>query len=85
MGLVASRPEEPSEWAGIPSEPREVDSVADRLDAPVGIGIDGISTGESVQSILIPIAQTVEVAEPPTTSGEGDDDDERDAATGAPE
>ena len=29
--------------------------------------------------------QTVEVAEPPTTSGEGDDDDERDAATGAPE
>jgi hypothetical protein len=73
MGLFASRPEEPSEWAGIPSEPREVGSAAEHLDAPVGAGIDDLATGSLAHSILIPVSPTVEVARPAVTSGEGDE------------
>lgn len=59
MGLFQQRPEEEEkQWAGLPSEPREL-GAADVLDAapavdPLSLGFgDG---GGSVQSIVFPVA-----------------------------
>ena len=57
MGLIAARPEEPDEWMGIPSEPRDVDSRAEGLaqTAPPSTGALGLLSGGSIQSIVIPL------------------------------
>jgi len=56
MGLFAHRPEEPTDWAGIPSEPERDESVAERLpDAPAVIRSTWIG-GEPGTSISIPLA-----------------------------
>lgn len=39
MGLFQHRPEEPSEWGGLPSEPREPGGPADLL--PETVALDG--------------------------------------------
>ncbi|MFS0732684.1 hypothetical protein ABC304_11840 [Microbacterium sp. 1P10UB] len=62
MGLFASRPEEPSEWAGLPSEPAEPGSPAETLEAPVGIGLDSV-LGASVTSIAVPLVARAGFAE----------------------
>lgn len=54
MGLFASRPEEPSEWAGLPSEPLEPESEADRLDDGIDIDPAGL-VGSGFGSIVIPV------------------------------
>jgi hypothetical protein len=72
MGLFSSRPEEPSEWAGIPSEPRDAEAPADRLDAPVDARIDGIPATDAVYSILIPVSPVIEAAEAPSTTANDD-------------
>lgn len=73
MGLIAARPEDPEEWAGIPSEPRDVQTGIDRLaDAPsAGADALGLLGAGTIESIVIPVALPVHVAdqepgEPPT-------------------
>jgi len=55
MGLFASRPEEPFEWAGLPSEPADALSDAERLVEPAGVDPAGLA-GSGFGSIVIPAA-----------------------------
>ncbi len=64
MGLFSQLPEEPTEWAGLPSEPARAESSAERLPdaAPVdlgGLGVGGIGLAESgggaIEAIVIPV------------------------------
>lgn len=73
MGLFSQLPEEPNEWAGLPSEPARPESDAERLgDAPpvdvggLGVGALGLtaSVGGVVEGIVIPVAPAVEVPSP---------------------
>lgn len=84
MGLFSQRPEEPAEWAGLPSEPARPESAAERLaDTPVidvtGFGLDALGNGNGdvgvvgagvVESIVIPVAPVIEMTE---TQGAGED------------
>jgi hypothetical protein len=68
MGLFSQQPEQDDEWAGIPSEPRAPESDAERLTdaAPAdaaGLGVTGIAGGAAVESIVIPVAPVIEIAE----------------------
>lgn len=69
MGLFSQRPEEPTEWAGLPSEPARRETAAERLtDAPaVDLGSLGASDlafgGGTVESIVIPVAPVIEIAQ----------------------
>lgn len=65
MGLFASLPEEPSEWAGLPSEPLEPESEAERLHSATTIDALGLAAGAAVKSIVIPVEP---IADPPATS-----------------
>jgi hypothetical protein len=65
MGLFSQRPEEPTEWAGLPSEPARVESSADRLPeaAPVDLGDLGVAAlgGGGVEAIVIPLTPVTPV------------------------
>ena len=70
MGLFSKPPEEPVEWAGLPSEPARDESQAERLtDAATtdlgGLGLGGVGLGEAaaVESIVIPVAPVVEIVQ----------------------
>ncbi|MDN3494726.1 hypothetical protein QL996_02190 [Planococcus sp. APC 4015] len=66
MGLFQQRPEEPTEWAGIPSDPARAETAAERLaeGAPIRAG-DGLFTdGATVESVVIPVSPAVGTAEP---------------------
>lgn len=67
MGIFATRPEEPFEWAGIPSEPERAQSGAERLATPVvdASGLDPAASA-AVESIVIPVVPQIEIV----TSGE---------------
>lgn len=69
MGLIAARPEEPDEWAGIPSEPRDVETGVERLDDIPLAASDpfGLLGGGVIESIIIPVMPQVEIA----TEGDG--------------
>lgn len=55
MGQFTTRPEEPAEWAGLPSEPLESRSEAESLAAPAG-SVDSIDVwGVAVESVVIPV------------------------------
>lgn len=76
MGLFSKLPEEPVEWAGLPSEPARTESEAERLTtAPSsdlgGLGFGDPSAGGAVESIVIPVAPTTEIAQSQQT---GEDD-----------
>ncbi|MFK4761484.1 hypothetical protein ACI3KS_11165 [Microbacterium sp. ZW T5_45] len=81
MGVFQQRPEdEEKQWAGLPSEPRDVDAV-DRLDeAPsvdplvIGLGADGGVTSVSLPlSAMAASAHAVEEeAADPAADGDGD-------------
>lgn len=61
--MFMQRPEHDDEWTGIPSEPAHPETVAERLaDAPP-IDIVSIATGGAVESIVIPVAPIVEIAD----------------------
>lgn len=61
MGLFSSRPEEPDEWAGLPSEPVAPESSAATLpEPPIADPFGGIFGTEAVQSIVIPAAPSAE-------------------------
>lgn len=64
MGLFAPSPEEPTEWAGLPSEPLEPRSAADRLATEGGVDALGLVTGAGVASVAIEFPAEVETAVP---------------------
>lgn len=71
MGIFASRPEEPFEWAGLPAEPAEPESVVDRLDGAT-IEATGLGGG-TIESIVVPIAIPIAIAGThPDDSSDGD-------------
>ncbi|MFK4837897.1 hypothetical protein ACI3KY_19380 [Microbacterium sp. ZW T2_14] len=73
MGLFSQLPEEPNEWAGLPSEPAHPESDAERLRdaAPVDVGGLGVgalglteSAGGGVEGIVIPLTPIMEAPSP---------------------
>ncbi len=75
MGLFTQKPEFNDELPGLPGEPTRPETLAERLPdaAPVDVGLVGL-LGEgagAVESIVIPIAPVVEIAESQET-GEGE-------------
>jgi hypothetical protein len=68
MGIFATRPEEPFEWAGLPSEPARPESDIDQLGMAA---VDTTTLGAAVESIVIPVAVPTEIAQA-QVSGEGD-------------
>lgn len=70
MGLFSSRPEEPTEWAGLPSEPAQNRSEAESLAAHTESADSLAFLGSRIESIVIPVAP-VEVSEPAADSAEG--------------
>lgn len=71
MGQFTTRPEEPAEWAGLPSEPREVRPAAESLAAPIESADSLAFLGGTTESVVIPLAPA-ETAAPPAETGEAD-------------
>lgn len=67
MGLFSSRPQEPSEWAGLPSEPLRAESEAERLSAAVDVDPAGL-VGGGFGSIVIPVEPVSDEPETPDAS-----------------
>jgi hypothetical protein len=67
MGLFSQRPEHNDELPGLPGEPLRVESAAERLvdAAPTAAGsLDLVGLGGgAVESIVIPVAPVIEVAQ----------------------
>ncbi|MDQ7877278.1 hypothetical protein Q9R08_04735 [Microbacterium sp. QXD-8] len=70
MGLFSQLPEEPAEWAGLPSEPERTDTQAERLAEAAAVDLGGLGVGDvglgaapAVESIVIPVAPVIEIAE----------------------
>lgn len=71
MGLFTKRPEEPADWAGLPSEPARAETAAERLtDASAAVDLSGLGLSDlafggaaAVESIVIPVAPVIEIAE----------------------
>ncbi|WES66102.1 hypothetical protein P0L94_08495 [Microbacter sp. GSS18] len=63
MGMFMQRPEEPTEWAGLPSEPARPQNAAERLDdaPPVDLGLPPAVDG-GVASIVIPVTAPADEA-----------------------
>ena len=57
MGLFQHRPEDPVEWAGLPSEPLRDPSAAERLNDEVHVDLDRIDIdgAAEVHSVVIPL------------------------------
>jgi hypothetical protein len=72
MGQFTTRPQEPAEWAGLPSEPAEIRSAAESLAAPAAAGDPLALWGGAVESIVIPVIPVVEIAQTATDPAEGD-------------
>ena len=72
MGLFSARPEEPTEWAGLPSEPvpdrSEAESLADQVESSDSLAF----LGTTIESVVIPVVPIVEVAQTTVESAEGD-------------
>jgi hypothetical protein len=63
MGLFTQRPEQNEEWAGLPSEPLRPESAAERLGQLSG-NAASVDVGESIESIVIPVAPFTQGAGP---------------------
>jgi hypothetical protein len=72
MGLFTQRPEHNEDWAGLPSEPARPESEAERL-ADAAPAVDALGFG-SVESIVIPVAPIVEIAQPAESDADPDPD-----------
>jgi hypothetical protein len=70
MGQFTVRPEEPTEWAGLPSEPAEARPAAESLAAPAESADTLAFLGGAVESIAIPLAPSVDVASTVSASEE---------------
>ncbi|TQJ31798.1 hypothetical protein FBY39_2281 [Microbacterium sp. SLBN-146] len=58
MGLFQHRPEDPTEWAGLPSEPLDDESAVDRLpdSAAVDPALTALFGGGASTSLVVPLA-----------------------------
>ncbi|MCU4672209.1 hypothetical protein ACFQRL_06370 [Microbacterium fluvii] len=56
MGITAHRPEDPTEWAGLPSEPVRRTTPAEQLDAAIEDDGMGLVTGGDVSWVAVPLA-----------------------------
>lgn len=67
MGLFQHRPEDPTEWAGLPSEPLDDESVAQGLpgSSPVDTGLAALFGEGATTSVVVPVTVTDESDEPP--------------------
>lgn len=74
MGLFSSRPEDPTEWAGLPAEPLRAQTSAEQLSERVDAEATQLLSDTGIGSVSIPIS--VPVA---TATGEADADDADDA------
>ncbi len=84
MGQFSTRPEEPTEWAGLPSEPARIRPAAESLDTPVESAASLTLWGSEIASVTVPIpTQSASVAGPDSAGEEHVDADPRAAATGA--
>ncbi|WP_170285515.1 hypothetical protein [Microbacterium rhizomatis] len=63
MGLFASRPEEPTEWAGLPSEPFEQSATESIADGATSTTSASLLIGIPVESVVIPLPSVGETAE----------------------
>lgn len=72
MGLFQQLPEEPTEWAGLPSEPLQPETAAQRLDAGAGLDPTALPLG-SGGSIAIPITPPADAAPEQGVIGNGTD------------
>jgi len=68
MGLFSKLPEEPVEWAGLPSEPARTETEAERLTTAPSSDLGGLGFGDpaligTVESIVVPVKPVVEIAE----------------------
>lgn len=72
MGQFTTRPEEPAEWAGLPSEPHEARPAAESLAAPIESADSFAFLGGAIESVVIPLAPDPEISGDPTKTGEGD-------------
>lgn len=70
MGLFSKLPEEPTEWAGLPSEPARSETQAERLTDAARVDLGGLGLGDlaaggggAVESIVIPVAPVIEIVE----------------------
>lgn len=66
MGIFSTRPEEPTEWAGLPSEPERVRSGAEALPEPIDSADSLGLLGSSIASVAIEVP-------PADATGAGDD------------
>lgn len=72
MGQFSTRPEEPSEWAGLPSEPLAARPAAESLDAPIESADSLAFWGPAIESVIIPVVPVVEIAQNAAGTPEGD-------------
>jgi len=68
MGLFASRPEDPFEWAGLPSEPLRAQTEAERLD-PTPVDPFSLTAGTDVSSVAVPVEPATEDPDRPAQPG----------------
>jgi len=62
MGLFTQRPEEPAEWAGLPSEPVQPRSPAETLLPPVA-DLPVFGLGGAVESVPVAVETDAEDAD----------------------
>jgi hypothetical protein len=72
MGQFTARPEEPAEWAGLPSEPHEAGPAAASLPAPIESADSFALLGGAIESVVIPLAHDPEISRESLEPGEGD-------------
>ena len=60
VGLFQHRPEEPTEWAGLPSEPARIESDAQRLREPAPVDPSTVDLTAGATSVRIEISVPVE-------------------------
>ncbi|MGZ8805361.1 MAG: hypothetical protein ACXWZG_08690 [Microbacterium sp.] len=62
MGQFTTRPEEPTEWAGLPSEPVESNPSAESVVAALEFADSLAILGGTIESVAIPLFPVVEIA-----------------------
>lgn len=76
MGLFTQRPQHNEEWAGLPSEPLDPESPAERLTgSPPAPGLLGADSGMASIAIPLPTAQPETPADDPRGAGGGGERD----------
>lgn len=74
MGLFQQRPEEEQNaWAGLPSEPRDVQNPADRLDDAPSLDLMDIGLGAKYSTMVFPVAPPAPEAADVTDGDAGGD------------